>query len=97
MKKSELLKKIKEEYKSGIEFEELDRRNSFTMMFDISDGEFWVNGFTQGSWKEYHSTDIIVVPDSVPYDAFAGFSFNECTQRIFDWCMKQVNDGIIED
>lgn len=96
MKRSELKKQIIDEYKSGEDFCKLDSRNHYTMMFNISNGNFWIDGLTGESWNVYHNDDIVQVMPYVPYNGNR-LDFDSRIQRIFDWCCAHALPGVLED
>lgn len=97
MTRKELKKKIKDEYKSGLDFLDLDNRNCITLMFDKSDGDFWVNAFSScNEWKVYHNPDIIQIPDEIPWYG-NDQSFDARVERILEYCIKEANENIITE
>lgn len=59
IKKKELARQIRKEYKEAREWLRRDWRHTYQMMIDTSDGEIWSDCFLDGnSWKVYKSDTI---------------------------------------
>lgn len=95
MTRAELKKQITDEYEAGEDFCSLDRRNHYAMMFDISDGDFWIDCFSGESWKVYHNADIVQVMPHIPYYGNE-LDFDSRVQRIFEWCCNHALPGVLE-
>mgnify|MGYP001851874927 FL=1 len=69
IKKKELAKQIRKEYKEAREWLRRDWRHTYRMMIDADDGEIWADCFLDvNSWKVYRSKSIRILyhPDVDP-------------------------------
>lgn len=78
IKKSELMRKIRKEFKEGRRWCKQDWRRVFAMMIDTSDGDIWSDCFLDANtWKEYHS-------DTISKLTFLGVTVEDQEQHFLD-------------
>ena len=66
IRKSEIVKQVKKEYKEGRDWCRCGRGRCYTMMIDTDDGDIWSDVFLSiDDWKRYHS-DTIQRLETVP-------------------------------
>lgn len=77
IKKSELMKKIRQEFKEGRRWARLNYGYHFKMMIDVSDGDIWSDCLMENSWKVYHS-------DTIKRLQFSGVTVKEQERNFLD-------------
>lgn len=79
VKKSDLKKKIRKALKEGNEFNRMDRRFCYRVMYDLEDAAIWADTFTEeNSFKVYHSDTIKCLnPFYEDYPDYFGMSKEE--------------------
>lgn len=68
IKKSDIEKKIRSEYREGKKWIQCGRGRYFVMMIDLDDGEIWSDCMEESNWKCYHSDSIHMM--DVEYSAY---------------------------
>lgn len=85
IKKSELMRKIRKEFKEGRRWCKQDWRRTFAMMIDTSDGDIWSDCFLDSNtWKEYHS-------DTISKLSFLGTNVAEQERNFFGEAAEVLN------
>lgn len=101
MRKNDIKKQVRKEYRSMKKWNKLDRGYYSKLMYAKADGDIWADCYLdEGSYTVYHSETICSVPigdliyqhstDKVLKEA-------EIIGIITHYIMRNLNDGVIED